>query len=273
MYYIYSHINKTNGKRYIGITNDIENRWRNNGIAYKPYGGKVTERPFWNAICKYGFDGFEHEIIKTVDSFEQACEGEKEYIAFFDTRNRRKGYNLAIGGNGGRIYIEHPKGMKGKHHGEEKKKQQSELMKELQDSGKMAWKNGHPKGMLGKHHSVEHNTHISEVMTGRVFSKETKIKMGNASRGRKHTEETKAKLSAYNTGKHIGINNMQAKRAGYILNGNIEEFGCVEYLLKDLKISKCLFYKLVGTEEEYNPTGRAKNTYAHLKGLKIFYLQ
>ena len=39
MYYIYSHINKTNGKRYIGITNDIENRWRNNGIAYKPNGG------------------------------------------------------------------------------------------------------------------------------------------------------------------------------------------------------------------------------------------
>ncbi|HFM5558661.1 TPA: GIY-YIG nuclease family protein, partial [Enterococcus faecium] len=35
-YIIYKHLNKINGKIYIGVTNDIGRRWRSGGIEYKP---------------------------------------------------------------------------------------------------------------------------------------------------------------------------------------------------------------------------------------------
>jgi group I intron endonuclease len=273
VYYIYSHTNKTNGKKYIGITNSIENRFRNNGIAYKPYNGKISARPFWNAICKYGFDAFEHEIIDTVDTFERACELEKHYILLLDTTNMKKGYNISPGGNGGKIYSIHPRGMKGKHHSQEKTENQSRLMKELHNEGKMAWKNGHPKGMLGKSHTEEHKKHISNVMNGRIISEETKIKMANSRRGKTHSEETKTKLSNINKGLHEGANNSQARTVAYSLNGETKEFGCLKDLLKCLNISKTIFYKLVKTKEGYTPNGMAKNRHKHLKGMKIFYLE
>ena len=34
-YCVYVHVNKINGELYIGITNDLKSRWRNNGAAYK----------------------------------------------------------------------------------------------------------------------------------------------------------------------------------------------------------------------------------------------
>lgn len=152
MYYVYVHENKINGKKYVGITNNIKNRWSCNGVHYRPDDKNSKRRPFWNAICKYGWDSFTHSIIETVDTFEEACEEEKRYIKALNTTDMSVGYNVAIGGNGGLIYKEHPRGMLGKHHSEEKKRKQSKIMSELNKSGKMIWKNGHPRGMSGKHH-------------------------------------------------------------------------------------------------------------------------
>ena len=56
MYTIYIHRNKINNKAYIGQTcNDPKKRWENgNGYKKQPH--------FYNAIQKYGWDGFEHII-------------------------------------------------------------------------------------------------------------------------------------------------------------------------------------------------------------------
>ena len=54
---VYKHKNLTNGKVYIGITHDVRKRWHGNGCAYK------SNRYFWQAIQKYGWDGFSHEVI------------------------------------------------------------------------------------------------------------------------------------------------------------------------------------------------------------------
>ncbi|TGA93825.1 GIY-YIG nuclease family protein [Lactobacillus johnsonii] len=112
-YFLYKHTNQINGKVYIGITNDISRRWRNQGIEYKPHSSNTSR--FWNAIQKYGWNNFKHEILINNLTSQEACKKEIEYIAKYDSTNHLKGYNIASGGNGGRIWKEHPRGMLGKH--------------------------------------------------------------------------------------------------------------------------------------------------------------
>ena len=91
-YYIYKHTNKINGKVYIGQTcQKPEYRW-NHGKGYK-------ECPhFYDAILKYGWENFEHEIIETGLTNEEANERETYWINFFNSTNEDFGYNLSLGG-------------------------------------------------------------------------------------------------------------------------------------------------------------------------------
>ena len=94
-YIVYKHTNKINGKVYIGQTcQDPEKRWRLNGVGYK------DSPKFWNAIQKYGWDNFEHEIIEEKLNSKQADEREVYWIAYYDTYNNdEKGYNMTPGGS------------------------------------------------------------------------------------------------------------------------------------------------------------------------------
>lgn len=95
---VYKHTNKINGKCYIGITSQCTNkRWRN-GKGYK---GQI----FYNAIQKYGWDNFEHEILYTNLTEEEAKEKEIEYIKKYKTNNNKFGYNATLGGDGIKGYI------------------------------------------------------------------------------------------------------------------------------------------------------------------------
>ena len=90
---VYCHLNKINGKRYIGITSQKpEDRWKN-GTHYE------HNQHFSNAIKKYGWENFEHLILHTNLSREEASNKEKYYIKLFDTLNPEKGYNLTAGGS------------------------------------------------------------------------------------------------------------------------------------------------------------------------------
>ena len=91
MYTVYMHKNKINGKVYIGITGQKPNvRW-NNGTGYRG-------THFANAINKYGWENFEHIILFSNLTKDEACQKEIELIKEYSSTDCQFGYNLATGG-------------------------------------------------------------------------------------------------------------------------------------------------------------------------------
>ena len=90
--YIYKIINKINNKIYIGQSEKDVN------VEYIG-SGKILLK----AIKKYGKANFNKEIIETCDSKEQLNEREKHWIKFYNSNNRKIGYNISIGGDGGNL--------------------------------------------------------------------------------------------------------------------------------------------------------------------------
>ena len=126
-----------------------EERWGNEG---KRYNGSTH---FKYAIQKYGWDNFEHEIIKDNLTKEEADYWEKHYISFYNSTNCNFGYNISLGG----------------HHGGHP--QTIETRKKISE-------NGYHMGMLGKKHSEETKRKMSEARTGHGFSDETIEKLRKA---------------------------------------------------------------------------------------------
>ena len=141
-YTVYQHKNKINGKVYIGITaqRSANDRWRN-GSAY-------MGQHFGRAIAKYGWNNFDHIIIATGLTKEDACTMERILIKAYDATNPQKGYNETLGGDGGGMYK--------KHHTEEAKEKISKARKEI--------------GF-----SAEHKKHISEAKSGTKHHQAKKV--------------------------------------------------------------------------------------------------
>lgn len=93
-YIVYCHTNKTNSKKYIGQTKlSPERRWGKNGCNYS------GSKHFFGAIQKYGWDNFDHEIIASNLTLEEANNFESLLIQKLNTQNPNKGYNIAFGGD------------------------------------------------------------------------------------------------------------------------------------------------------------------------------
>ena len=94
-YFVYCHTNKHNGKMYFGITcRKPEYRWK--------HGKGYIKNPYFNsAIKKYGWENFNHKIIASGITREEACKMEKELIKKYNTTNECYGYNLGSGGEHG----------------------------------------------------------------------------------------------------------------------------------------------------------------------------
>lgn len=95
---MYRHTNRVNGKVYIGMTSKRpKDRWQNgNG-----YSGQSL---FWNAIQKYGWDAFDHEVLHEGLSKSEAEHMERELILHYRSNERDFGYNMADGGGVNRGY-------------------------------------------------------------------------------------------------------------------------------------------------------------------------
>ena len=155
MYTVYMHKNKTNGKVYIGITGQNPKiRW-NNGIGYR-------KTYFSNAIKKYGWDGFEHIILYSGLTKEEACKKEIELIEKYHSNDKEHGYNIA---NGGAIN-------NGYHISDERKKHLSEI-----NTGEK-----HPQYHV--HRSDETKKKISESRKGIKFTDEHRKKLSDAKKGK-----------------------------------------------------------------------------------------
>lgn len=182
-YCVYKHTSP-NGKSYIGITSmkPPSKRWANGrGYSHNTH--------FTNAINKYGWDNFTHEIIKDELSKEEAEALERELIAQYHTFDTNDGYN---GTSGGEI---------GKQHTEETRKNQSELAKRLWQDEEFRQKQiEFKKTLIGEknpnygNHKLAGENHpfygkkmkpeTIEKLKNRVVSDETRRKISEAAKSR-----------------------------------------------------------------------------------------
>ena len=104
VYFVYSHVNLVNNKIYIRITKQIPSyRWGSHGQGYK------DSPRFWNAIQKYGWDNFEHNILFSELTKDEACKKEIELIKQYNSNDDRYGYNMTSGGEQHYVFNEEVK--------------------------------------------------------------------------------------------------------------------------------------------------------------------
>ena len=88
---VYKYTNKINSKVYIGRTmRKVSARAQKDGSGYK------TCPKFWNAICKYGWENFELEILAQNLSYEESVRLEKYYIEQYQSNTQKHGYNILL---------------------------------------------------------------------------------------------------------------------------------------------------------------------------------
>ena len=162
-YCVYKHTSPS-GKVYIGITKQTPNgRWKN-GFGYE------SSPHFWNAIQKYGWDSFEHEVVFDGLSEDHACLLEQDLIEKYKATDRRYGYNQKSGG--------------------EKGSQLNDEVRQRMSENKKKYYLEHP----------EARENISLRVKGFKHSDEARIKMSIAAKNRhyKLTDEWKQKIGDAN---------------------------------------------------------------------------
>lgn len=139
-YKLYVHI-APNGKRYYGITKTSpKERWKN-GKGYN------NNQYFTRAIKKYGWNNIKHIILFDSLTETEAKELEQYYIQWYNTADRKYGYNISLGGESN-------------NHSEETKQKMSESKKGINN------------GMYGIHRYSKDNPNSKSVIcitTKRLF--------------------------------------------------------------------------------------------------------
>lgn len=165
LFCVYVHTNKINNHRYIGITSrNVNKRWGLKGQRYK------SNKHFWNAIQKYGWDNFTHEIVAKNLTFEEAQQMEKDLINKYDSANPKHGYNHTFGGEGGQEFSE------------ESRRKMREACKRRVFTPE--WRK----------HLGEARKGVSPTNKGDHHSSEAIEKIRKASTGKKHTQESIEKM-------------------------------------------------------------------------------
>lgn len=231
-YFVYKHTSP-NGKIYIGITKqEPQTRWKNGrGYADSPR--------FINAINKYGWDSFEHEIVAEGLSKADAEAMEIQLIALFDSTNPERGYNLALGGNAN--------------------SPSEETKQKISDSLCNAWsdketRNRIVNGMKGVKRSEQSRANISEAQHKRFSRPEERRRVSERQRGTKKSEESKRKAS-------------EAMLRFYADEENRNQLKAIQKALR----SRAIAIRCIDTGEVFNAVIDAENKYsiAHQNIIKV----
>lgn len=181
-----------------------------NGKFY--IGKAVTDRPSYlgsglllkAAIKKYGKENFTKEIIDRAENNDELNRKEMCWIKTLNSQNKDVGYNLTEGGTGGNTLANHP--------------DRAEIYRKIALSFM-----GEGNPFYGKHHSkeaiqVNREKHLgnknasgkrseefrqkmciamlgNKNASGQTISEEHKQKIRDFHKGKKHSEETKRKMS------------------------------------------------------------------------------
>lgn len=168
-YWVYIHTCRTTGKKYVGQTRyEVpEWRWGKNGRGY------ISQKKFWRAIQKYGWNDFDHDV-RQCSSFEEMNRVEAELIEFYGTINN--GYNVDRGGNEG------PRSEEARQH--------------MRESQQAYWSTHTRKGQgKGQKPSDETRAKLSAAKLGTKRDPEIGRKISESNKGHITTPETRAKLS------------------------------------------------------------------------------
>lgn len=171
-YKIYKHTSPS-GKVYIGQTsqNNPIQRWKNGGKGYfrkNPKTQEFQQPAMVNAITKYSWDLWQHEIIDYADTQEEANLLEQKYIQQYKSNDPKFGYNITSGGGG----------HSGQSMSQDTRSKLSEIIKQLWDDSQ--YRQRVMSNMQGRPMHKNTKAALLKANTGRVLSKETKDKIGKA---------------------------------------------------------------------------------------------
>lgn len=166
-YWVYVHTCNANGKKYVGCTIRVKPEYR-----WKEGKGYQTNKHFYSAILKYGWNNFQHEAWELTSESEMYY-AEKYLIAYYNTTDNRFGYNNSSGGE---------KSASGCIRSEEYRKHLSEVNRK-------------------RCSDPEYRRKISEAHRGKTFSEETKRKMAEAAKKNWSDPEFRKKRSKAMKGK------------------------------------------------------------------------
>lgn len=163
---VYKHISPSN-KIYIGITSqEPQRRWRKDGSGYR------QNKKFYNAIKKYGWDNFQHEILAEGLTEGEALKLEKELIQKYNSF--ANGYNKSLGGDYG-------------GYTDETKQKISNSVKELwnDETYREHMSQAHKgKSVKGWHHTEEAKQKMSEAVVKRCESQEYRKRLSDSAKKR-----------------------------------------------------------------------------------------
>lgn len=191
-FYIYCHT-APNGKRYIGQTcQEPKRRW-SEGRGYR------GQEHFKRAIDKYGWDNFEHVILCSVSSKEDADFLEQWFIEKWDTFNPEHGYNHTKGGGGSLGHKLSPEVIAKLRQANMGRELSGDHRKKISDTLKRRYASGEIKA-VGMSEDARAKMSAERMgkgnpMYGRHQTEDARERIGAASRGKKRSDEWKRNIS------------------------------------------------------------------------------
>jgi group I intron endonuclease len=186
---IYLIVNKVNGKKYVGSSQNLNQRWKKHKQDLKR---KVHENDYLqNSYNKYGVNSFVYSVFESDIPHADLLPWEQAAFDFFDCCNRDKGYNIKIfaGSNYGTPNPKVGEANRRRVWKEESRRKSSQRMVTALTRGLLS------KARLGYKFSAEQKAEIytpevranlSKGRKGKPVSGEHREKLRIASTGRRH---------------------------------------------------------------------------------------